>query len=55
VGQGEVLTVTRPTPPASDPLRRLAAGDAVTITWPASAGRLLAPDTATDGAPEEGG
>jgi putative spermidine/putrescine transport system ATP-binding protein len=44
----EVLTATLPTPPGSDPLRRLAAGDAVTLTWPAEACRLLAPDGATD-------
>jgi putative spermidine/putrescine transport system ATP-binding protein len=51
VGHDEVLTATLPTPPASDPLRRLAAGDDVTVTWPAEACRLLAPDGAT----EEGG
>ncbi|WP_144185947.1 ABC transporter ATP-binding protein [Elioraea rosea] len=44
----EVLTATLPTPPASDPLRRLAAGDPVTLTWPADACRLLAPDGAHD-------
>ena len=56
VGRDEVLTATLPTPPASDPLRRLAAGDDVTVTWPAEAGRLLAPEGMTpDGATEEGG
>nr|WP_283949579.1 ABC transporter ATP-binding protein [Limobrevibacterium gyesilva] len=37
---GEIL-VTRPTPDGDDPLRRLAPGDAVTLDWNASAGRLL--------------
>ena len=51
LGGGYVITATLPTPPASDPLRRLAAGDPVTLTWPAEACRLLAPD----GAHDEGG
>jgi len=56
VGRDEVLTATLPTPPASHPLRRLAAGDNVTVTWPAEAGRLLAPEgIGPDGATEEGG
>jgi putative spermidine/putrescine transport system ATP-binding protein len=61
VGRDEVLTATLPTPPASDPLRRLAAGDDVAVTWPAEACRLLAPEgvmpegMTPDGATEEGG
>jgi putative spermidine/putrescine transport system ATP-binding protein len=51
IGADDVLTATLPTPPASDPLRRLAAGDAVALTWPAEACRILAPD----GAADEGG
>ncbi len=51
VGRDDVLTATLPTPPASDPLRRLAAGDEVALTWPAEACRILAPD----GAADEGG
>jgi putative spermidine/putrescine transport system ATP-binding protein len=53
-GPDEVLTATLPTPPATDPLRRLGAGDAVTLTWPADQCRLLAPDPVPDGATDEG-
>jgi len=36
-----VVLVTRPTPQEGDPLRRLAAGDAVTLDWVPAAGLLL--------------
>jgi putative spermidine/putrescine transport system ATP-binding protein len=39
---GTPLLAIRPTPPADDPLRRLAAGDALTLSWDPSAARLLA-------------
>ncbi len=45
---GSVL-VTRPTPPEGDPLRRIATGDIVALTWDAAAGRIL-PDTEQQGA-----
>ncbi|WP_291297665.1 ABC transporter ATP-binding protein [Elioraea sp.] len=54
LGADDVLTATLPTPPVSDPLRRLAAGDAVTLIWPADQCRLLAPDPVGDGATDEG-
>jgi len=38
---GTPLVVIRATPPEGDPLRRLAPGDAVTLTWDAAAARLL--------------
>jgi putative spermidine/putrescine transport system ATP-binding protein len=39
---GTPLLAIRPTPAAADPLRRLSAGDAVALSWDASAARLLA-------------
>jgi len=38
------VIATRPTPPAGDPLRRVSAGDTVTMDWPPDAGRLLPPE-----------
>ncbi len=38
---GTPLLAIRPTPPADDPLRRLSPGDAVRLSWEASAARLL--------------
>ncbi len=38
---GERVIAVTPTPPASDPLRRLATGDAVRIHWPPGAGPVL--------------
>ncbi|WP_408888300.1 ABC transporter ATP-binding protein [Teichococcus coralli] len=38
---GTSLVVIRATPPEGDPLRRLAPGDAVALTWDAAAARLL--------------
>jgi ABC-type Fe3+/spermidine/putrescine transport system ATPase subunit len=42
------LLVTRPTPAANDPLRRLAPGDAVHLDWSNTAGRLLADEQQGD-------
>ncbi|PHK95309.1 Fe3+/spermidine/putrescine ABC transporter ATP-binding protein [Pseudoroseomonas rhizosphaerae] len=39
--RGTTLLVTRPTPPLGDPMRRLAVGDAVVLSWDAAAVRLL--------------
>jgi putative spermidine/putrescine transport system ATP-binding protein len=38
---GTPLLAIRPTPQADDPLRRIAPGDAVAVSWDASAARLL--------------
>lgn len=38
---GTRLMIARPTPPLADPLRQLAVGDAVVLSWEASAARLL--------------
>ncbi|MFC7612281.1 ABC transporter ATP-binding protein [Teichococcus aestuarii] len=38
---GTALLVARPTAPLGDPLRRLAVGDAVVLSWDAAAARLL--------------
>ncbi|WP_419899358.1 ABC transporter ATP-binding protein [Roseomonas sp. USHLN139] len=38
---GTSLLIIRPTPTLADPLRRLAVGDAVTLSWEAAAARLL--------------
>jgi putative spermidine/putrescine transport system ATP-binding protein len=38
---GTSLLAIRPTPPAEDPLRRISPGDAVALSWDASAARLL--------------
>jgi putative spermidine/putrescine transport system ATP-binding protein len=43
---GEILIAVAPTPLASDPRRRLAAGDPVLINWPADAARVLSPEPA---------
>ncbi|MFE1598907.1 ABC transporter ATP-binding protein [Methylobacterium sp. ID0610] len=43
---GETIVAVAPTPPAADPRRRLAAGDAVRISWSADAARVIPPDTA---------
>ncbi|HYF06418.1 MAG TPA: ABC transporter ATP-binding protein [Acetobacteraceae bacterium] len=46
---GASMTIAGPTPGASDPRKRLAPGDAVTLNWPPSAARLLpAPALAGD-------
>jgi putative spermidine/putrescine transport system ATP-binding protein len=45
---GETLVAVAPTPLASDPRRRLAAGDNVLVTWPADAARVLSPEPAGD-------
>ena len=39
---GAELIAVRPTPPAGDPLRRLASGDAAALSWSPDAARLLA-------------
>jgi putative spermidine/putrescine transport system ATP-binding protein len=41
---GTGFVVVLPTPPAEDPRRRLAPGDAVALRWPAEAGRMLPSD-----------
>jgi putative spermidine/putrescine transport system ATP-binding protein len=41
---GTPLLAIRPTPPAEDRLRRLSPGDAVALSWEASAARLLTAD-----------
>ena len=43
-----LATATHPTPPAGDPLRRLQPSDAVSLHWPAEAGRLLLTPTEGD-------
>jgi hypothetical protein len=41
------MTVIGQTPAHDDPIKRLAPGDAVTLNWPSSAGRLLPAPAAT--------
>ncbi|MFN7001432.1 MAG: ABC transporter ATP-binding protein, partial [Elioraea tepidiphila] len=50
---GETITASVPTPRPGDPLKQVAAGDAVTLTWPAESCRLLAPGPGAT--PDEGG
>jgi ABC-type Fe3+/spermidine/putrescine transport system ATPase subunit len=50
---GETITASVPTPRPGDPLKQIAAGDAVTLTWPAETCRLLAPGPGAT--PDEGG
>jgi len=45
------VVASRPTPPEGDALRRLRAGDAVALNWPASSGLLLPIETEPETAP----
>jgi putative spermidine/putrescine transport system ATP-binding protein len=44
---GEPMVAVASTPLPGDPRRRLVAGDAVRLTWPAESARVLAPDQPT--------